>query len=48
VGLDVDELTCPGRADVVFWYATHRDRLRIESLIGGDRFFGIPYRLQNR
>jgi hypothetical protein len=48
VGVDVDTSTCPGRADILFWYGTHRDRFLIESIIGSDTFFGVPYRLENR
>jgi hypothetical protein len=48
VGVDVDSLTCPGKADLVIWYASHQNRLEIKTIIGNDRFFGVPYRLQNR
>ena len=48
VGVEVDTVTCPGKADIIFWYGTHQDRLHIESLIGDDTFYGTPYRLQNR
>lgn len=48
VGVEVDSLSCPGKADIVIWYASHEDRVKIEQLIEGDTFFGIPYRLQNR
>jgi Holliday junction resolvasome RuvABC endonuclease subunit len=48
VGVDIDASACPGRADLVIWYASHQDRLAIGGIIGGDTFFGIPYRLQNR
>lgn len=48
VGVEMDTVTCPGKADILFWYGTHEDRLRIESLIAGDTFYGVPYRLQNR
>jgi hypothetical protein len=48
VGVEVDDWSCPGKADIVFWYATHEDRLKIEKIIGGPTFFGIPYELQNR
>jgi hypothetical protein len=48
VGIDVDASTCPGKADLVIWYATHQNRLEIENIIGRDTFFGVPYRLQNR
>lgn len=48
VGVDVDSLTCPGKADLVIWYASHQSRLAIETIIDGGTFFGVPYRLQNR
>jgi len=47
VGVEVDTSTCPGRADILFWYGTHQDRLLIESIISDDVFYDIPYRLQN-
>lgn len=47
VGVDVDT-TCPGKGDLVFWYASHQNRVEIEKIIGGETFFGIPYRLENR
>jgi hypothetical protein len=48
VGIEIDTSTCPGKADILFWYGTHKDRLLIEELIAGETFYGIPYRLQNR
>jgi len=48
VGVDIDTTSCPGKADIVVWYASHRDRVAIASIIGGKTFFGVPYRLQNR
>jgi len=48
VGIDIDTFTCPGKADLTIWYATHQDRLAIERIIGDDTFFGVPYRLHNR
>ena len=48
VGVEMDASTCPGRADILFWYGTHQDRLLIERIIADDTFYGIPYRLQNR
>ncbi len=48
VGVDIDVSACPGRADLIIWYASHQDRLAIEGIIGSDTFWGIPYRLQNR
>ncbi|HBG74820.1 MAG: hypothetical protein A2X25_06970 [Chloroflexi bacterium GWB2_49_20] len=48
VGVDMDSSTCPGKADLVIWYASHQNRLEIENILGGDSFFGVPTRLQNR
>jgi hypothetical protein len=48
VGFEMDASTCEGKADMLFWYGTHEQRLAIEKIIGGKTFFGIPYRLQNR
>ena len=48
VGVEVDSWTCPGRADLVIWYASHQDRLAIKAIIGGELFFDVPYRMQNR
>ena len=48
VGVEMDTSICPGKADILFWYGTHQDRLLIEELIAGETFYGIPYRLQNR
>ena len=48
VGYEIDTVTCQGKADIIFWYASHDNRLEIEKIIGGETFFGIPYRLQNR
>ena len=45
--VEVEESTCPGRADIIISYATHQDRLAIEEVLGGDTFFGVPYRLRN-
>lgn len=43
-----DSRQCPGKADIVFYYGSHEDRLKVERIIGGDTFFGIPYRLRNQ
>ena len=43
----VDTMVCPGRAALWIQYPSHQDRVAIERLIGGDLFYGIPYRLQN-
>jgi len=47
VFVEIDDWSCPGRADIVISYASHQDRLAIEEIIGGDTFFGVPYRLRN-
>ena len=47
-GVEIDTLTCEGKADLLIWYGTHEQRIAIEAMIGEDTFFGIPYRLQNR
>ena len=47
VGMEIDASTCPGKADILFWYGTHQDRLLIEDIISGDAFYGVPYRLEN-
>ena len=48
VGVEMDTSICPGKADILFWYGNHKDGLLIESLVPGETFYGIPYRLQNR
>ena len=48
VGMEIDSLSCPGKADLVFWYGGHQDRIVIESIINAETFFGAPYRLHNR
>ena len=48
VGVEMDTSTCPGKADILFWYGTHQDRLLIEDIIAGETFYGIPFRMQNR
>ena len=45
--VEVDDSTCPGRADIVISYGSHKDRLAIEKILGGHTFFGVPCRLRN-
>jgi hypothetical protein len=45
--VEVDDHTCPGRADIIISYATHKDRLAIEEILGGRIFFGVPCRWRN-
>lgn len=35
------------RGEITISYMSHRDRVIIERIIGGDTFFGIPYNLIN-
>ncbi|PWH13568.1 MAG: hypothetical protein DDG60_10040 [Anaerolineae bacterium] len=48
VGVFIDTFTCPGRADLVIWYASHKDRQAIEQILQDETFFGVPYRLRNQ
>ena len=48
IGVEMDTSTCAGKADIIFWYGTHQDRVLIESIIGDDTFYGVPYRLRNQ
>jgi len=48
VGVEMDTSICAGKADVLFWYGTHEERLLIEDIVAEETFYGIPYRLQNR
>ena len=48
VGVEIDTSICPGKADLLIWYATHQNRLDIKAIIDRDTFFGIPYRMNNR
>lgn len=36
-----------GKGDIEIMYPGHQDRVIIEKIINGDKFFGIPYRLRN-
>ena len=48
VGVDVNTCASGRNADITFWYASHKDRIAIEQIIGSDKFFGVPYNLNNR
>lgn len=43
----IDTRSCPGKADLLIGYPSHRDRLDIEVIIAGETFYGVPYRLLN-
>lgn len=47
IGFEVDTLTCPGKGFFVINYHSHRERLEIEKIMGGNRFFGIPCNMTN-
>lgn len=47
IGFEADTETCSGKGFFVIDYPTHAERLEIEKIIGGDRFFGIPCNLIN-
>ena len=47
VFVSLEESGCPGRGTLVILYGAHRHRERIERLLGGDTFFGVPYSLHN-
>lgn len=47
-GLEIDDSACAGRADLLIWYSSHKDRQEIERILSDERFFGVPYWLQNR
>ena len=48
VGWEVED-TCPGRGDILFWYASHANRNTIEEIIGSENnFFGVPIRMRNQ
>jgi len=46
VGVMLSE-PCPGRAELIIYFPTLDVRREIESLIDGETFYGIPYRLLN-
>lgn len=43
----VDTMYCPGKADLLIMYPSHKDRVEIEKIINAPTFFGVPYRLRN-
>jgi hypothetical protein len=47
IGFEADTETCPGKGFFVIRYPSHAERLKIEEIMGGDRFFGIPCNLIN-
>jgi hypothetical protein len=42
-----DRSRCLGKADIVILFATVDDSRAIRRVIGGDTFFGVPYRMYN-
>ena len=48
VRVNINTMSCRGRADIRIWYATYSDRDAIKSIIGDQKcFFGVPYELRN-
>ena len=47
VFVEIDTVSCPGKADLVIWFGTQADRAAVERIIAGDKFFGVPYRMYN-
>jgi hypothetical protein len=47
IEIELDELSCPGKMDIIIWYPSHKDRIKIEQIINNETFFGIPYNLGN-
>ncbi len=48
VGIDIDTITCPGKADLIIWYASHQNRLAIQKIVANNDFYGVPVSFQNR
>lgn len=38
---------CPGKADIYIEFGGISDSVMLKEIIGGDTFFGIPYRMHN-
>lgn len=38
---------CPGKADIYITFPGISDSVLLKEIIGGDTFFGIPYRMHN-
>ena len=48
VMVDINDVSCPGRADIRILYATASDRQSIRAILGdGKYFFGVPYQMHN-
>ena len=48
VTVNINTLSCPGRADIRILYASYSDRDAIRPIIGDSKyFFGVPYQLRN-
>ena len=46
-GIIINTWKCPGKARLIFTYASLDDKRRIGDIIGADSFFGVPFTLQN-
>lgn len=48
VAVNVNTISCPGKADIRIYYATAADRQAIKSELGESKYlFGVPYQLHN-
>lgn len=48
VFVEIDEASCPGRADIRIGFPGRDQRQAIEAILNSDTFFGVPYRLINQ
>lgn len=46
-GVEIDT-SCPRKAHLVIWHASHQNRLAMMKVIAGEVFYAVPYRLQNQ
>ncbi len=46
--VSINPLRCPGKAEIVIYYAVNRYLESIREIIGDEKyFFGVPYSLKN-
>jgi len=48
VSFEVDSTSCPSKGSIVISYPSHAIRLKIEEILGGKTFFGVPLNLINQ
>ena len=48
VRVNINTMSCPGKADIRIHYGSLRDRDAIKAIIGNEKyFFGVPYQMRN-